>query len=282
MFNTVPITRSVAAITALVAALGLGALAPAVAAPLPGDPDASIGDEPIDDTEMGSQIAKYEGGSPDRTHPVPVDAEVGAAVAGIDVSRHQGNVNWRAYWNRGKRFAYVKATEGTRRKNPYFGQQYNGAHRIGMIRGAYHFALPNRSSGAAQANFFVNNGGGWSRDGKTLPGALDIEYNPRGAICYGLGQQAMVNWILDFSNTYKARTGRFPVIYTSTRWWSRCTGNRGDFSGTNALWIVRYSSAVGPLPYAWRTYTIWQYSEKPIDRNTFNGSYARLVAMASG
>jgi hypothetical protein len=46
---------------------------------------------------------------------------------------------------------------------------------VGMIRGAYHFALPNSSSGATQANYFAGNGGGWSWDGKTLPGALDIE-----------------------------------------------------------------------------------------------------------
>ncbi len=49
-----------------------------------------------------------------------------------------------------------------------------------MIRGAYHFATPDTTSGAAQANYFVDHGGGWSRDGKTLPGALDIEWNPYG------------------------------------------------------------------------------------------------------
>jgi GH25 family lysozyme M1 (1,4-beta-N-acetylmuramidase) len=46
------------------------------------------------------------------------------------------------------------------------------------VRGAYHFGLPDRASGAAQAEFFVANGGRWTNDGKTLPPVLDIEYNP--------------------------------------------------------------------------------------------------------
>ena len=36
-----------------------------------------------------------------------------AGVPGIDVSNWQGSVDWTAQWNLGKRFAYVKATEGT-------------------------------------------------------------------------------------------------------------------------------------------------------------------------
>ncbi|MBO0883064.1 MAG: hypothetical protein J2P17_22560, partial [Mycobacterium sp.] len=108
-------------------------------------------------------------------------------VRGMDVSSHQGFVNWRRAWRNGARFAYVKATEGTGYRNPYFTQQYEGSYRVGMIRGAYHFARPNISSGARQADFFVAHGGGWSRDGKTLPGALDIEWNPySGGTCYGL------------------------------------------------------------------------------------------------
>jgi hypothetical protein len=47
-----------------------------------------------------------------------------------------------------------------------------------MIRGAYHFARPHTTSGVIQAEYFVDHGGGWSGDGTTLPGALDIEYNP--------------------------------------------------------------------------------------------------------
>jgi GH25 family lysozyme M1 (1,4-beta-N-acetylmuramidase) len=205
-----------------------------------------------------------------------------ATVSGIDVSSHQGNVNWASYWSGGKRFAYVKATEGSGYINPYFAQQYNGSYNVGMIRGSYHFALPNNSSGATQANYFVSHGGGWSGDGKTLPGALDIEYNPYGATCYGLTQASMVNWIRDFTNTYKARTGRDAVIYSTTNWWTTCTGNNGSFGATNPLWIARYSSSPGTLPAGWGFHTFWQYSSTPIDQNYFNGAQDRLQALANG
>ena len=202
---------------------------------------------------------------------------------GIDVSGHQNAVDWAFWWNQGKRFAYVKATEGTYYRNEDFTQQYNGSFNIGMIRGSYHFANPRDSSGAAQANFFVDHGGGWSRDGKTLPGALDIEYNPyAGGTCYGLSQAAMVNWIRDFTNTYRARTGRDAPIYSTTDWWVTCTGNNASFASTNPLWIARYSSSVGTLPAGWGFYTIWQFTSSPIDQDNFNGAIDRLQALANG
>lgn len=59
--------------------------------------------------------------------------------------------------------------------DPEFNTNYVAAANAGLIRGAYHFAHPDVSSGAAQANFFLAHGGGWSSDGITLPGTLDIE-----------------------------------------------------------------------------------------------------------
>ncbi|WMX45079.1 lysozyme [Streptomyces roseicoloratus] len=204
---------------------------------------------------------------------------------GVDVSSHQGNVAWSTLWNSGVKWAYVKATEGTYYKNTYFTQQYNGSYNVGMIRGSYHFATPDTTSGAAQADYFVNNGGGWSKDGRTLPGALDIEWNPYGATCYGKSQSGMVSWIRDFVNRYKYRTGRDPVIYTATSWWKQCTGNYGGFATANPLWIARYASTVGELPAGWGYYTMWQYtSSGPTvgDHNHFNGDLTRVKALANG
>lgn len=92
-------------------------------------------------------------------------------VQGLDVSGHQPSVDWQQQWNMGARFAYVKATEGSYFTNDYFNSQYQGSRNVGMIRGAYHFAIPNGSSGSDQARFFVQNGGGWSADGYTMPSA---------------------------------------------------------------------------------------------------------------
>ncbi|MGW7005282.1 lysozyme [Streptomyces sp. NPDC054933] len=230
---------------------------------------------------MGSTVLHHEGGDPSN-HPV---FPLAVQTPGMDVSGYQGDVDWAAAWSDGGKFAYVKATESTTYTNPYFAQQYNGSYGVGMIRGAYHFATPDTSSGAAQADYFVSHGGGWSRDGRTLPPALDIEYNPYGANCYGLSPSAMVNWIADFSNTVRSRTGRYPVIYTTTGWWSSCTGNSAAFAGTNPLWTARYTSTPGTLPAGWSYRTIWQYADTgafPGDQDYFNGAYSRLQALANG
>ncbi|MGJ7907925.1 lysozyme [Actinopolyspora sp. H202] len=226
--------------------------------------------------EMGSQIREHEGGDPSAA---PAMAR-NPSVKGMDVSGHQNWVNWRHWWNKGMRFAYVKATEGTGYTSPDFNHQYTGSYKVGMIRGAYHFALPDRSGGAAQARYFVANGGGWSDDGKTLPGALDIEYNPYGPTCYGKSKRAMTAWIRDFSDTYRKLTGRYPTIYTSTSWWNKCVAS--DFGDTNPLWVARYNDYIGPLPHGWGFHTFWQYTSSPLDKNLFNGSYKQLERLARG
>lgn len=275
------LVSAVVAVTTTVLLAGLASPAqadPAAATPA-GDRAATDAYVKKYDHPMGSQIREHEG-TPQMQHGVlsPADIGIQASVAGIDVSGHQGNVDWPYWWGQGKRFVWAKATEGTGYRNPYFAQQYNGSYNQGFIRGAYHFALPDRSSGATQANFFSSNGGGWSGDGKTLPGALDMEYNPYGATCYGLSQSAMTAWIRDFSNTYKARWNKYPAIYTSTSWWNQCVGS--SFGTTNPLWVARYASSVGTLPVGWSYYTVWQYSSSPIDQNSFNGDYSRLQVLA--
>ncbi|WP_282693345.1 lysozyme [Streptomyces sp. CC208A] len=231
---------------------------------------------------MGMGVLRHDGqgkAAPGGVSTLAVQTE------GVDVSSHQGNVAWSTLWNSGVKWAYVKATEGTYYKNTYFTQQYNGSYNIGMIRGSYHFATPDTTTGAAQADYFVNNGGGWSKDGKTLPGVLDIEWNPYGATCYGKSQSGMVSWIRDFLNRYKYRTGRDAVIYTATSWWKQCTGNYSGFATTNPLWIARYASTVGELPAGWPYYTMWQYtSTGPTvgDHNRFNGDLSRVQALANG
>ncbi|WP_420718456.1 GH25 family lysozyme [Streptomyces sp. H51] len=216
---------------------------------------------------------------------VETAAALSAGPLGLDVSGHQGNVDWTSVAGKGAAFAYVKATEGVSYTNPYYSQQYNGSRSAGLIRGAYHFALPDVSGGAAQADWFFAHGGGWTADGYTLPPALDIEYNPYGASCYGLGASAMVSWIKAFSNEMYALSGRYPMIYTTTDWWSTCTGNTSALAATNPLWIARYASSVGTLPAGWSAQSIWQYADSgtfPGDQDVFNGTTAELQALALG
>ena len=218
-------------------------------------------------------------------------------VQGLDVSGHQTSVNWQQQWNMGARFAYVKASEGNYYTNELYGSQYQGARNVGMIRGAYHFAIPNWSSGADQARYFVQNGGGWTADGYTLPPVLDFEFNPYegrtidgfyfGNTCYGMSPAQLTSWVRDFGNTMQALTGRLPVIYTNTSWWKQCTGDAAGF-GSYPLWVAAYPSSAtndaGPVPSSWSSYSMWQYSSTgPFagDSNVWNGTYQMLQRFAT-
>ncbi|MDI5969219.1 lysozyme [Streptomyces sp. SL13] len=275
--------RGVLASRALVAAAGAGLLAGAAVA-LPGTAHAA----PVAATHLshperdwaGSTVAAHEG----RAAVPPGSAPQAATTKGLDVSSRQGSVNWTAARKAGARFAYVKATESTTYHNAHFTQQYNGSYKAGLIRGAYHFATPNTSTGRAQADYFVKHGGGWSKDGRTLPPILDIEYNPYGAECYGKSHAAMVAWVKSFTGEVHARTGRWPTIYTTADWWNTCTGKSPAFAAKDPLFVARYSARIGALPAGWRTWTVWQYADSgalPGDQDRFNGGPARIKALAN-
>jgi len=213
-----------------------------------------------------------------------ISAAAAGGTLGMDVSSHQQNVDWASAYAAGSRFAYVKATEGGYYANPYFGQQYNGSAQVGMVRGAYHFANPRTSSGADQARYFVQNGGAWTADGKTLPGLLDIEFNPYpayGNTCYNMTPAQLTAWTRDFVDTYRSLTGRDPMVYTATSWWSQCVGSQ-QF-GTLPLHLASYSTVVGAIPAGWSGYDIWQFTDSgPFvgDSNFFPGTVNDLKVLA--
>ncbi|WP_329278688.1 lysozyme [Streptomyces sp. NBC_01451] len=217
---------------------------------------------------------------------VPVSAA--GEPRGHDVSSHQKDVDWQSAKAKGATFVYIKATESHTYRSPYFGRQYDGSRAAGLIRGAYHFALPDRSSGITQARYFVRNGGAWRADGWTLPPALDVEYNPYGKKkCYGLDKAEMASWITAFSNEVARLTGRRPVIYTTAHWWNTCTNSSSAFTSKHALWLARYNASdAGALPSGgWKFWTFWQYDNSgslPGDQNLFNGTSAQLKRFAKG
>ncbi|MYS24102.1 Lyzozyme M1 (1,4-beta-N-acetylmuramidase), GH25 family [Streptomyces sp. DvalAA-14] len=227
---------------------------------------------------MGSTVAAHEGRVAGTT------STTRKQTPGFDVSNWQGTVNWTSAYTKGGRFAYIKATEGTTYKDPKFNANYTNSYKAGFIRGAYHFATPNSSGGKAQADYFVAHGGGWSKDGKTLPPMLDIEYNPYGASCYGLSHSAMVSWISAFIKEVHTKTKRWATIYTSSGWWTSCTGNSKTFASNDPLFVARYATTAGTLPAGWPFYTFWQYADKgtlPGDQDYFNGSTTQLKNLAN-
>lgn len=104
-----------------------------------------------------------------RPEPPSLDA---FPVRGIDVSHHQGPIDWGRVADAGIEFAYVKATEGRDLRDPRFEANWAAAGAAGIPRGAYHF-FTFCSDGRAQAEHFL-------RVAPPAPGALipvaDVEF----------------------------------------------------------------------------------------------------------
>lgn len=58
---------------------------------------------------------------------------------GIDVSDHQGTIDWNAVRQAGQIFTFVKATDGITWTDPEFAANWSAAKAAGLLRGAYHF-----------------------------------------------------------------------------------------------------------------------------------------------
>lgn len=261
------------------------------------DEDLDEGDEPVDSStrvdareragrdlgEDGRQTDSDRGkGGNAVADGAPVPRRKGwNRVHGMDVSSHQPTVDWDYWWREGKRFVFIKATEGTNFQSRTYAEQWKGSREAGMLRGAYHFALPDGPSGAAQAQHFVKNGGGGKADGWTLPGVLDIEFGEAVGrpTCYNQSAGEIVDWIRDFTTTYKKLTGRTMIIYSNATWWEQCTGNSTAFRG-HPLWLASYNPVPGDPPGGWDDHLIWQYTDTPLDQNVFKGTYDELKALA--
>jgi uncharacterized protein with LGFP repeats/GH25 family lysozyme M1 (1,4-beta-N-acetylmuramidase) len=195
-----------------------------------------------------------------------------ATTPGVDVSSAQGPIDWSFVPNSGALFVYIKSTEGIGSVDSVVSIKGSG---YPQWQGFYHVARPDQSNGAAQADFFLNNYGGWVNDGATLPPAIDLEYNPvaNGPACYGLTKTDMVVWIQDFSTTMFNATNRYPVIRTNADWWSTCTGGDTTIPATDPLWDTGRGQ-----PAAWSTVAIQQTGQAAVpgmtglvDQDVFNG-----------
>jgi GH25 family lysozyme M1 (1,4-beta-N-acetylmuramidase) len=206
---------------------------------------------------------------------------------GIDVAdyqhRHGAVIDWARVARAGYKFAFIKVSEGDYYVNPYDAADLAQARAAGLYVTGYHFAVPNVSSGASQAQYAVKSARS-AAGGSTIPLALDIEYNPYGRTCYGLTAARMVAWISAFTSEARRLTGHLPIIYTTANWWRRCTKDSTAF-GSDPLWVAAWGSSPDPLPSGWRNWTFWQYTSRGrvpgidgnVDISYFGSAAVRLL-----
>lgn len=206
---------------------------------------------------------------------------------GLDVSNHNGSVDWKKVAADGQKFAFVLATDGEKFTNDLFGKQYSGARDAGLLTGAYHFGRPDGSA-TNQAERFLKTAN-YHNDGKTLPPVLDLEPNPADHGCYGKSAEALTEWTKTFAGKVKESTGRDPIIYTGQGFWDKCMSNTKSFK-EKPLWVASWGVDKPETPGGWENWTFWQYDDKgsvdgvsgKVDVDKFNGSLDDLKKFASG
>ena len=183
--------------------------------------------------------------------PAPASGPLAGLVPGaegIDLSHHNGRVNWDALDTAPLDFIYLKATEGRDWKDTRFQDNWLEASRRGWQVGAYHFYLLCKD-GTAQAENFIQS---VEVRAGTLPPAVDLEYAHNCAP--DEPHQAVLTEIADFLNALEAEYGVRPILYTTPEFHADWLEG-GRFAGY-PVWMRSLS---GPPD---GEALIWQYSMK--------------------
>ena len=197
------------------------------------------------------------------------------AVHGTDVSKYQTSVDWHRAKGSGVSFAFIKATEGGDRVDPYFDEHWRMTRTAGVPRAAYHFFYFCRPA-AEQARWFIAN---VPRERNSLPPVLDMEWNPDSPTCKKRPAASTVrSEMKTFLTIVERHYGKRPIIYTSVDFFedNELAGFRGY-----PYWLR--SVAGHPTDrYGDHPFTFWQYTGTGVipgirgnaDINVFNGDMA--------
>lgn len=168
---------------------------------------------------------------------------------GIDVSRYQGNINWREVSKDSRvSFVYLKATESTGLVDKTYRRNLREAKRVGLPVGVYHFFSAKTSAHQQLANFMS------TVDPKTqdLIPIVDVEVAPR--------RKSQVVPFLKrlraFVDGVEKYFGCKPMIYTSQNFYKEFLA--GKFLDCPIM-LAKYSEGVPEVGEDIR-FLVWQFT----------------------
>ena len=187
-------------------------------------------------------------------------------IRGIDISHHQGKIDWKKIKEEKLHFVFIKATEGGDFKDPEFNRNWNGASNAGLLKGAYHFFTFCRP-GVEQARNFIDT---VPVDPNALPPVIDFELT--GNCEKRPGKEIILKELFVFIEEIEAVYGKTPIIYITYGSYNKyLKGKTDDYR----VWIrdVFFTPNM-PDGINW---TFWQYSDtgrikginSPVDLNVF-------------
>ena len=178
-----------------------------------------------------------------------------AKIIGIDVSEHNGALDWAKIKAAGIGFAIIRDGYGTSHTDNYFKRNMEGALAQGIPVGVYHFSYALNAAGAKNEAAFVLKLLEPYKDKITLPVFFDFEYD---TVDYAkkqgvtLGKEAFNAHTVAFCEAIKA-AGYKPGTYYNLDYLRRYVDI--DRVGSYTQWYAQYASSASASGWA-----IWQYS----------------------
>lgn len=174
-------------------------------------------------------------------------------LKGIDVSRHQGEIDWTKVKAAGVQFAIIRAGYGkyAYQEDPEFSENVKGAYNAGIPIGVYWYSYAGDVDSAKQEAEVCLTVIKPYKDMITLPVFFDQEYEPA---ILAAGNGIRTECCVAFIKAIEA-AGYKAGLYGSQDW----LDNKIDDSqipATATVWVAQYGSK---CTYKGR-YTIWQYS----------------------
>lgn len=223
-------------------------------------------------------------------------------LRGIDVSEHQGDIDWAKVKHSRVTFAWIKATEGADFVDGRFtAARVAAVRKAGLVWGPYHYLRPRRDrNGAVEARHAVKTvrAAGWRpgrqgiSKGRDLPLCVDIERGSNENELTLMSADALREYVSDFCDEVKKLTGRGCIVYLSPGFAAEL-GGKAPRNGS-VVWVAAWDAPDGepPVPTGWkRSLALFhQTSDRgtvpgvpgPVDVDVFIGSTLRLRALIAG
>lgn len=200
-------------------------------------------------------------------------------IEGIDVSNNNGRIDWDQVAGAGVAFAIAKVSEGVGFVDPDFAGHWAEMKRVGLVRGAYHFARPSRNGPIAEAMRFLAalNAGGGVEVGDFV--ALDLEDDNPGT------PPDLQEWASRWLELVEQQLGFKPMLYSRTEYLLRRGCANDATLAEHGLWLAAFGDARPDPTPGWPFFAIWQYSEDgsvpgvagDCDLDRFNGTRDLLL-----
>lgn len=169
---------------------------------------------------------------------------------GIDVSRHQGWIDWKKIaQNKKIKFVYIKATEGATRQDVYYSSNISRARKAHVRVGSYHYMTAKFSVHRQFQNFKKT----VKKGQQDLIPMIDIE--EEGMRRWSKRQiQDSLQVLIDLMKRYY---GKAPIIYSQYNFYNK---NLAPRFNRYYLFIARYHTDAPPLKGHGK-HNIWQYTQ---------------------